>query len=205
MKKILLSILIASLLVSTCYAENLMSALPIGMDNLAIQGFYSSTNVKALDSSLTQFGPRIIYGATEDLDLIGKLAMGSVAGVSSTTMGVGAKYTFLKMSAKDPIDMAGVFNYDSSSSKDYSTSTMGFGVEISKSLRNNFTVYGLLNVLQFSAKATGTASTSSSALQWGGGIKYSLNKTVSFMGELAMFTADNESYSTFSLALQYLM
>ena len=203
MKKILLTALIAGLFVSACSAENLMSALPIGADKFAVQGFYSSINITALDSSLTQFGPRIIYGLTEDLDLIGKYAFGSAAGVSSTTIGAGAKYTLMTTTKETPMDLAGIVNYESSSLKDYSMSTMGFGLEISKLVRSNITIYGLINALQFSAKVTGAKAVSSSAVQFGGGIKYIMNKKISLLGELSSFTADSETYSTFSFALQY--
>jgi len=203
MRKTLLAILLAGSVCAVCFGQVLTTALPIGTEQFAIQGFYSTTPIKAADSSLSAFGPRVIYGIAEDLDLIGKLAMGSIAGVGSTTLGIGAKYTFLKVAAKDPFDMAGYINYDSSSSKDYNMSTLSLGVVLSKYLRNNFTLYGLLCPLQFSAKYTGTPSVSATALQLGIGIKYQVNKKFSMLGEISTFSAEGETYTNFSVAGEY--
>ncbi len=49
MKKIFFAIIAVSLLAGACSAENLMTALPIGKDNLAIQGFYSSTDINVAE------------------------------------------------------------------------------------------------------------------------------------------------------------
>ena len=205
MKKILFSILLAGFMVGACSAENLMTALPIGKDNFAVQGFYSSTDISVAGSSFTQFGPRIIYGLTDNLDISGKLAMGSLAGVGASTIGIGAKYTVLKVMNGDPFDLAGVANIDSYSSNGYAAGSIGAGIEISKYLRNNFSAYGLMNFLQYSTKYTGTSASSDTALQWGGGVKYYINRRFSLFGEVSMFYAGSDSYTTFAVAMQYII
>jgi len=182
-----------------------MTALPIGKDNLAVQGFYSSTDINLASSSFTQFGPRIIYGLTDDLDISGKLAIGSLAGNSASTIGIGAKYTLMRVMKGDPFDLAGVANIDSYSGTGYAAGSLGVGLEISKYLRNNFSAYGLMNVLQYSTKYTGTSSSSDMALQWGGGVKYYINRKFSLFGEVSMFYAGSESYTTFAVAMQYMI
>jgi hypothetical protein len=182
-----------------------MTALPIGKDNFAVQGFYSSTDIKVAGSSFTQFGPRIIYGLTNDLDISGKLAVGSLAGTSASTIGIGAKYTLMRVMNGDPFDLAGVVNIDSYSSSGYAAGSIGAGVEISKYLRNNFSAYGLMNLLQYSTKYSGTSSSSDMSLQWGGGVKYFINKKFSLFGEVSMYYAGTEGYTTFAVAMQYII
>ncbi len=131
--------------------------------------------------------------------------MGSLAGVGASTVGIGAKYTLLRVMNGDPFDLAGVVNLDSYSSNGYAAGSIGAGLEISKYIRNNFTAYGLMNILQYSTKYTGTSLSSDTALQWGGGVKYFVNRKFSLFGEVSMFYAGSEGYTTFAVAMQYIL
>ncbi len=204
-KTFIIAILIAGLLSSVCSAEILQTALGLGTEKFAVQGFYSSTPIKNTDSSVSVFGPRVIYGVTDDFDVMAKLGMGSVAGLSASIFGVGAKFTLLKEVNKDPLDLAAMVGIDTTSAKDLSWGTTTFGVILSKYIKNNFSIYGPIGVVLNSIKYTGFPSSSSSALQWGVGLKWVANKKMSFAGEITMFTADSDTYQTFSLAGQYIL
>ncbi len=204
-RTIVFAILFATILIGSCYGEVLTSGLSIGTGQFGIEGFYSSTNVTIADSTLTEFGPRVVYGLADDLDITGKLAMGSISNVSATTLGGGIKYTFLKIANQDPIDMAALANFESASAKDFTLSTTTFGIVGSKMVRTNLTLYGFANVAMLSTKVTGIPSSSGTGLQFGGGLKFQVNKKVSFAGELGMMNIDSNSYTTFSLGLQFLM
>jgi opacity protein-like surface antigen len=203
-KTVLLAVIVACFMSVICYAETLQTARGIGTDNLAIQGFYSSTNLQVADSSLSQFGPRIIYGITNDLDVNGKIAMGSVAGVSATTLGAGVKYTLLKSASSVPIDIAADANFESTFVTGGSWSNTSFGLIFSRYLRSNISAYGILNVVMLAAKFGGPSSTGT-GLQFGGGLKFQFNKSVCLLGELSLYTVDYNAYTNFAVGGQFLL
>ena len=205
MKKILFSILISGLLFSACSAEVLMSPVPVGQDKVAIQGFYSCTPVKLSDENIIVYGPKIIYGINDSLDLFGKIGSATYGGTGSTVVGVGGKYAIPKTLWNVPLDIAAVLSYDSNSGKDIAWTTINIGLIASKYLRDNFSAYGALYGMQNSNKFTGAKSQNSNDCMWGFGVKYQYNRKFGFLTELMMFTTASDSYSTFSMAVQYNM
>ena len=209
MNKILLSLLIAGLLISSCSAEVLMTPAAAGKDNMLIQGFYSSTPIKVADANMTAFGPKIIYGINDDWDLIGKVGSVSTnvsgSNSSATEIGIGGKYTIPKSMWDTPVDMAAVLGYDSISGKDVSQGTTYLGLIASRYLRSNFTVYGSLYGMMNNNKYSGAKSSNSNDFQWGFGGKYQISKKLSALAELMLWTMASDSYQTFSMAIQYEM
>jgi predicted porin len=205
MKKILLSVLIAALLFSVCSAEVLLTPPSEGKDNFAIQGFYSSTPVKLSDSNIIAFGPKIIYGVTDDFDMIGKVGSVTFSGTGATEIGIAGKYTIPKSTLNSPLDLAAVLSYDSISGKDINQGTTSIGMIASRLLRPDFTVYGALYGMQNSNKYTGSKSSNSNDFMWGFGAKYKFNNKLSALAELMLFTMASDSYQTFSMGVQYEM
>lgn len=207
MKKAFSLALIAVLLTSaTCFGEILNTAVPLGQDKLAIQGFYTSSSFA--DNNASQFGPKIIYGITPDFDVIGKLGMGSYAGVSASTLGIGCKYAFLKIKKGDSVDLSGYVNYETYSITSVSLYQLGFGAIISKEVRKNITLYGVLGITQLSYdyKDLGVkVSYSASALTFGGGARFEINKDLALLAEITTYSADGSSFSTVGLGGQYLL
>jgi len=207
-RSLLFAVLIAIISSPVCFGGSILTTgLPIGAEKLAVQGYYDSNSVAG--NSASQFGPKIIYGLTSDIDVMAKLGMGSFAGVSASSYGFGGKYTFLRVEEKDPMDVAGYINYETFSVTGYSFSTTSFGAIMSKYLRTNFTLYGILGVVSagysYKDAAGKTVSLSSSALQFGIGAKYDIRKGISFLGELTTFSADGNAYTTFSLGAQFMI
>lgn len=207
-KTLLFTILIASLLSSVCSGELLNTALSIGEGNMAIQGFYASNSLAG--DAASQFGPKIIYGITNDFEIVGKLGMGTWISKSSTTLGVGGKYTFVRANKQTPVDIAGFINYETASSTGLTLSTMAFGAIFSKAVRKDIQLYGILGITNVTydwKETVGTVtfktSFASSALTLGGGIKYIVNKDVSLLGEISTYSADGSAFSTFALAGQF--
>jgi hypothetical protein len=159
--------------------------------------------------SLGGFGARINYGASEDLDLTAKYIAGSFVisdadvSQSASTIAVGAKYAFLKTSAKDPCDLAGIAELASTSSKDLTWGTNTFGISASKLMRPNLTLYGTVAILMNSSKITGFKGTSETSTLIGGGVKYVVNKKFSVLGEITRFMYDGDQYQTIALAGQF--
>jgi len=205
LKKILFSILTLALLFSACSAEVLMSPMPLGQDKVAVQGFYSCTPVKLSGENIIVYGPKMIYGINDSLDLFGKIGSATYGTTGSTVVGIGGKYAVPKTLLDVPLNIAAVLSYDSNSGKDVAWSTISLGLIASKYLRNNFTVYGALYGVQNSVKVSGSRSADSNDIQWGLGAKYQYNRKYGFLAELMMFTAASDSYSTFSVACQYNM
>jgi hypothetical protein len=206
MKKILfvvLLVLFAGLLSSACSAEVLMTPAAIGKDNDAIQGYYSSTPIRLTDASIVIYGPKIIYGVTDDIDLIGKVGSVTYSGTGATEIGVAGKYTIPKSVWDVPYDVAAVLGYDSVSGKDINQSMGSIGLIASKYLKSDFTVYGAIYGVQTTNKFNGLKSASSNDFQWGFGAKYQFNKKLSALAELTLFTMASDSYQTFSMAIQY--
>jgi hypothetical protein len=205
LKKIIsLAIIVACFMSVVCYAETLQTARGIGTDKLAIQGFFSSTNLQVADSSLSQFGPKIIYGITEDFDVNGKIALGSVGATSATTLGGGVKYTFLKSASRDSVDIAATANFESTFVSGGSWSNTTFGVIISRYLRNNISVYGILNYIMLASKFSGPSSTGA-GLQFGGGLKFQVNRRLNFTGEISLYNVDWNAYTNFAVGGQYVL
>lgn len=203
MKKTLLTFFLVGMIAGACYAETLTTALPLGQDNTAVQVYNSSTPVKLVSENISAFGLRVFYGLSDELDLYGKLGLGSYGGASATPIGIGCKYSFLKTSDKFPADMAAMFGIDTTSGKDISMSIISIGVVASRYLKNNFTLYGSISALQNTAKYTGSKSLASNDIQWGVGAKYQATKALSFSAELMMFSIAADYYQTFSIAGQY--
>jgi len=210
MKKILLSVVIVGLIVSSCSAVDvLMTPAAVGRDNMSIQGFYSSTPVRLADGNITIWGPKVVYGINNDLDLIGKVGSVSTnvsgSNTGATLIGVGGKYSIPKSTWNTPVDVAAVLGYDSISGKDVNWSMLSFGLIGSKSLRSNFDIYASLYGVQNSNKFTGGKSENSNDFQWGFGAKYQFSKKLSALAELMLYTMSSDSYQTFSMAVQYEM
>jgi hypothetical protein len=205
-KTIILSLIVAALAASSCFGgEVLSTGTTIGVEKFAIEGFYSSTSFQLADTSVIQYGPRVVYGLTSDLDVICKLGMGSVAGVSLSTLGAGLKYGFLKVSANDSVDLSGLINFESVSANNYTLSNASVGIVASKDLKNNFTIYGLANLISTTAKVTGLPSSSGTGIQFGAGFKVQASPNTAFMSEISVYNVDSNSYATFAVGLQYMM
>ncbi len=205
MKKTLLSVLIAGLLFSVCSAEVLLVPSSMGKDNFAIQGYYSSTPVKLSDENITAYGPKIIYGVTDDIDMVGKVGSVTYSGTGATEIGIAGKYTIPKSLWNTPLDLAAILGYDSISGKDINQGTTSIGMIASRSLRNEFTIYGALYGMQNTNKFTGSKSANSNDCMWGFGAKYQFSKKLSALAELMLYTMASDSYQTFSMAVQYEM
>jgi hypothetical protein len=194
--------LIAVIAISTfASAEVLTTAKTIGEGNMAVQGFYTSNSLAG--DSASQFGPKIFYGVTKDIDIIGKLGMGSYGGVSASTLGVGGKMNFVKAEAKTGLDIGGYANYETVSITGVTLSTMGVGGIFSKEVKKDITLYGILGFTMLSYKVSGFPSVSSTALTFGGGIDFKVSKDLNLLAELTTFSADGGSYSTFALGGTY--
>lgn len=202
-RAMIVSVFVICLMASAGFGDVLNVATPIGADKLAIQGFYSSTSIAIADSGLTEFGPKLIYGITPDLDIIGKFGIGSIAGNGATTIGMGMKYTFLSVSANNSFDLAGLINYESAAAKGVSMGHSSIGVIISKLINPGLTIYGVSNLIMSSVKVTDVPYSTGSGIQIGGGLKYEIDNRYSCMTELTIYGVDGQSYSTFSLGLQY--
>ena len=118
-------------------------------------------------------------------------------------MAVGARYAFLKTSAKDPVDLAGIAELGSTTSKDFTWGMNTFGLSASKLMRPNLTVYGTVAILMNSSKLTGFKGISETSTQIGAGVKYDVNKKFSVLGELTRFMYDGDQYQTFAFSGQY--
>lgn len=206
-RSLLLTVLIAIIFSPVCFAGNLLqTGLPIGAEKFAIQGFYDSNSMAG--NSASSFGPKIIYGVTEDFDVNAKLGMGSYSGVSASSYGIGAKYTFLRVAEKDPMDMAGYVNYETISVTGVTFGTTSFGAIMSKTLRSNFTLYGILGIvsLGYDYKDAGIKiSYSATALQFGLGAKYEIKKGISLLGELTTYSAEGQAFTSFSFGAQFML
>ena len=205
MKKILLLVLVSGFLISACSAEVLMIPAPMGKDYDVIQGYYSSTPVRLTDTNVVAYGPKIIYGVTDSLDVIGKVGSVTYSGTGATEIGIACKYTIPKSTWDVPLDVAAVLGYDSISGKDINQGTGSIGLIASKYLKSDFTVYGALYAMQATNKYAGLKSSTSNDFQWGFGGKYQINKKFSALAELMLYTMASDSYQTFSMAVQYEM
>lgn len=211
MKKIIFSLLLAGLLAGQCFAFVLMTPPSQGTDNMAVQGFYSSTPIKLADANMTMYGPKIIYGLTDEWDLIGKLGnvttnlSGSDHG--ATDIGIAGKYTIPKSRFKTPpdVDLAAVIGYDYISGNDIEWTITTAGLLGSKTINPNLDVSASVYYMMNNNKFIGGKSQNSNDCMWGFGAKYQYNKKFSGLAELMTFTMAGDSYQTFSLAVQYEM
>jgi len=212
MKKSIFILLSLVIFTSSCFAfEILTTGTTVGEDKFVVDAIYSSTtfNISSMIGSIGGFGARINYGTTKDLDLTAKYIAGSFVisdadvSQSASTLAVGAKYSFLKVSANDPCDLAGIVELASTSSKDLTWGTNTFGISASKLMRPNFTVYGTIAILMNSSKITGFKGTSETSTLIGGGVKYDVNKKFSVLGEITRFMYDSDQYQTIAIAGQF--
>ena len=212
MKKSIFILLSLVLITSSCFAfEILTTGTTVGEDQFVVDGIYSTTsfNIRSMTGSIGGFGARINYGVSKDLDVNAKYLAGSFVisdadfSQSASTLAVGAKYSFLKVSAKDPCDLAGIAELASISSKDLTWGTNTFGISASKLMRPNLTVYGTIAILMNSSKITGAKSVSETSTLFGGGVKYVVNKKFSVLGEITRFMYDGDQYQTISLGGQF--
>jgi hypothetical protein len=205
-RTIMLFMVVAVLAASSCFGiEVLSTGTTIGAGKCAVEGFYSSTSFQLADTSIIQFGPRLVYGVTPDLDAVCKVGMGSAGGERSSTIGGGLKYGFLKVSANDSVDLSGLINFESISANAYTMNNTTVGIVASKDFKNSLTLYGLANVIMTSAKVTGLPSSSGTGIQVGAGFKLQINTAAAVMSELSMYNVDNNTYATFVLGLQYIL
>jgi len=212
MKKSIFILLSLVILTSSCFAfEILTTGTTVGEDKFMVDGIYSTTsfNIRSMTGSISGFGARIVYGTSKDLDVNAKYIAGSFVisdaeiSQSASTLAVGAKYSFLKVSEKDPCDLAGIAELASTSSKDLTWGTNTFGISASKLMRPNLTVYGTIAILMNSSKITGAKSVSETSTLIGGGVKYVINKKFSVLGEITRFMYDGDQYQTISLGGQF--
>ena len=205
-KTIILSLVVAAIVSSSCFGiEVLSTGTSIGAEKFAVEAFYSSTSFQLADTSIIQYGPRVVYGITGDLDVICKLGFGTAAGINSSTIGGGLKYAFLKVSANDPVDLSGLINFESVSGNEYTLGNTSVGIVASKDFLSNIVIYGLANVIMTSAKVTGLPSSSGTGVQIGAGFKTQIDTEKAFMGELSMYNVDNNTYATVALGLQFML
>jgi hypothetical protein len=205
-KTIILSLVAATLVASSCFGIEVLSpGTTVGAGKFTVGGFYSSTSIQMADTSILQYGMRAIYGMTPDLDVIGKLGLGTAAGLNSSTIGAGIKYAFLKVSANDPVDLSGLINFESISGNTYTLGNTSIGIVASKDLKNLITIYGLANVILTSAKFTGLPSSSGTGLQVGAGFRLQINTETEFMSEISMYNVDSNSYATVAFGLQFML
>ena len=205
-KTIILSLIVAVLVASSCFGIEVLSpGTTIGAEKFAMEGFYSSTSFQLADTSILQYGLRAVYGMTGDLDVLCKLGLGTAAGLNSSTIGAGIKYAFLKVSANDAVDLSGLINFESVSGNSYTLGNTSIGIVASKDLKNTITIYGLANVILTSAKFTGLPASSGTGLQIGVGFKQQINTATAFMGEMSMYNVDYNSYATVALGLQVML
>lgn len=205
-KVIILSLVVGTLAASACFGIEVLSpGTSIGAGKFGVEGFYSSTSIQLADTSILQYGLRAVYGVTPDLDVIGKLGLGTARGINSSTIGAGIKYAILKVAANDPVDLAGLLNVESVSGNAYTMGNTSIGVVVSKDLKNSITLYGLMNYILTSTKFTGLPSSSGTGVQIGAGFKEQINTELAFMGELSMYNVDMNSYATVALGLQVLV
>jgi hypothetical protein len=197
---------VAVLAASSCFGIEVLSpGTTIGAEKFAVEGFYSSTSFQLADTSIIQYGPRVVYGITADLDVICKIGMGTAMGLNSSTIGGGLKYAFLKVSANDSVDLSGLINFESVSANAYTMNNTSVGIVASKDFKNTYTIYGLANVIMTSAKVTGLPSSSGTGIQLGAGFKVQVDTKTALMSELSVYNVDSNSYATFVLGLQYMM
>jgi hypothetical protein len=212
MKKSIFILISLVMITSSCFAfEILTTGTTVGEDNFVVDGIYSTTsfNIRSMTGSVGGFGARVNYGATKDLDLNAKYIAGSFVisdadiSQSASTLAVGAKYAFLKTSAKDPCDLVGIAELASTSSKDLTWGMNTFGISASKLMRPNLTFYGTIAILMNSSKITGAKLASETSTLIGGGVKYDINKKFSVLGEITRFMYDGDQYQTIALAGQF--
>ena len=212
MKKSIFILLSLVMITSSCFAfEILTTGTTVGEDTFIVDGIYTSTtfNIRSMTGSIGGFGARINYGVSKDLDVNAKYLAGSFVisdadfSQSASTLAVGAKYSFLKVSEKDPCDLAGIAELASTSSKDLTWGTNTFGITASKVMRPSLTVYGTIAILMNSSKITGAKSVSETSTLFGGGVKYVVNKKFSVLGEITRFMYDGDQYQTIALAGQF--
>jgi hypothetical protein len=212
MKRSILIVLSLVIFTSSCFAfEILTTGTTVGEDQFVVDGIYSTTsfNIRSVTGSIGGFGARVNYGVSKDMDVSAKYIAGSFVmsdadiSQSASTLAVGAKYSFLKVSEKDPCDLAGIAELASTSSKDLTWGTNTFGISASKLMRPNLTVYGTIAILMNSSKITGAKSVSETSTLIGGGVKYVVNKKFSVLGEITRFMYDGDQYQTISLGGQF--
>lgn len=212
MKRSILVVLSLVIFTSSCFAFGVLTTgKTVGLDNFVAEGLYSTTsfNIRSMTGSIAGFGAKIIYGMSNDLDVNAELLSGSFVisdadiSQSASTVGVGAKYAFLKTSAGDPCDLAGIAQLDSISSKDLTWGVNTFGISASKVMRPNLTAYGTIAILMNSSKITGAKSVSETSTQIGGGVKYYINKKFNVLGEITRFMYDGDQYQTIAIAGEY--
>jgi hypothetical protein len=205
-RSIILSLVVATLVASSCFGiEVLSTGTTIGTSKCAIEGFYSSTSFQLANTSIIQYGPRVVYGLTDDMDLTGKLGLGTAAGLNSSTIGAGIKYALVKDTSDNAVNISGLVNFETVSANSYTMSNTSFGFVVSRDLKNSIILYGLANVILTSAKVTGVPSSSGTGLQIGGGIRGQINAQTSLMGEISLYNVDSNSYATVAFGMQYMI
>jgi hypothetical protein len=188
-----------------------MTPAAMGTDNIAVQIFSSSTPIKLADSKMLMYGPKMIYGLTDDWDLIAKLGnvTTNLSGndSSATDIGIAGKYTIPRSKFKTPadVDLAAVIGYDLISGKDIDWTMTSVGLIGSKTLKTNLDVYAALYYMMNNNKFTGGRSENSNNSLWGLGAKYQFNKKFSGLMEIMNYLMSGDAYQTFSFAVQYEM
>lgn len=210
MKKTILVLSCLIMFSGSCFAFGILTTgTTVGADKFAVQALYSSTPIKPVDGSITELGARVIYGATQDLDINAKYGMGTFASTdldvseSSSILAIGAKYAFLKISAKDPVDLAGIVELGSTSSKSFTWGMNTFGIVVSKPVRENLTIYGTLDIVMSTMKPKGYKEQSDSGSLIGGGVKFNVNKKIDVLGEITILNVASDQYQTFAISGLY--
>lgn len=208
MKKVIFSLLLASLLAYSCSAEVLMTAKPQGMGNVSWQTFTSNTPMKVVQGSTIITGMKFVYGLNEYTDFLIKAGSArdtfTDSNSSATENGVGVKYAIPKSMWDTPLDVAAVFNTDSISGKDFTQSMTTMGLLQSVKLSSGLELYSLFFAMQDSSKIAGGKSESSNDIMWGFGTKYTFYESrLSWLSELLNYTMSGDTFHTTCFAVQY--
>jgi hypothetical protein len=212
MKKSFFILLALTILTSSCFAMDILTtATTVGQEKIVVDGIYSTTGFSIMNhvSNLAGIGVRGYYGATNDLDIFADYWSGSFVNSdfdisqAASNIGVGLKYAFLKVASNDPIDLSGIAEINSLSSKDLTWGTNTFGVTASKLVRPNWTIFGTAAVLMNNSKVTGLKSVSETDTSFGIGCRYEVNTKIAVIGELSRFMYDSDIYQTISLAGEF--
>jgi hypothetical protein len=77
------------------------------------------------------------------------------------------------------------------------------GVSASKMIKPQLTVYGIAAAMMNNWKIQGFKSVSETDTEFGIGVKYDVNKTVSVLGEVDRFWMDTNLFQSISVAVEW--
>jgi hypothetical protein len=211
-KKSIFILISLALISSSCFAFGILTTAPtVGKDNYSVQVQYSSVGFSqyGTNGSFAGLGTKLSYGITKDLDVFGELWTGSevVSDFSisdaGSALGVGLKYSILKIVNNDPFDLAGFIDLSSMNTNHLTWGMNTVGVSASKMIKPQLTVYGIAAAMMNNWKIQGFKSVSETDTEFGIGVKYDVNKTVSVLGEVDRFWMDTNLFQSISVAVEW--